>query len=423
VGTGFAQGAALVTTLFTARILGPTHFGELAIINSTMGLLGVFAGLGLGLTSTKYVAELREKDPLRTGLILGLVNRAVLVSGVAIAGSLFLVAPWLAANLQAPGLVLELRTGCLLLLFNEINGVQIGSLAGYEAFSSIARVNTLRGFFGLPVGILGAWAFGLYGAVVATVVVAAVGVTLSHLALEREATRWGIVITTKGARSELSLLWRFSLPAFLGSVVVGPTTWLASAILVNQPGGYAQLGVFNAANQWRTTVMFFPTVVGQAALPILSSLLGGGATRSSRRVLGAAIGASALTAVPIAVVLILVRGFVMALYGPVFAGYGDVLGLVALTIVLLAIQTPVGQVIAASGRMWLGAAINLAWSAVFTVCAVLFISRGYGAFGLAAAYLIAYTFHSSWTFWVGFKVLGVDRKSTVPGGPVSDARI
>lgn len=409
VGTAVAQTAALATALFTARILGPVHFGELAIINSTMGLLGVFAGLGLGLTSTKFVAELRVSDPVRTGLILGLVNRVVLVSGLAIAGSLFVAAPWLAANLQAPDLVLEFRAGCLLLLFNEINGVQIGSLAGYEAFSTIARVNVLRGLFGLPIGVAGAWFFGLRGAVVATVVVAAVGVTLSHLALKKEANRWGISITTRGARSELSVLWRFSLPAFLSSVVVGPAGWMANALLVNQPGGYAQLGVFNAANQWRTTVMFFPSVVGQAALPILSSLLGGGGTRSSRRVLAATIAVSAITAVPIAAVLILARGVVMALYGPVFAGYGDVLGVVAVTIIFLAVQTPVGQIIAASGRMWLGAAMNLAWSVVFVGCAVFFISSGYGALGLAAAYLIAYSVHSLWTFWVGFRVLGVSR--------------
>jgi O-antigen/teichoic acid export membrane protein len=169
--------------------------------------------------------------------------------------------------------------------------------------------------------------------------------------------------------------------------------------------------------------MFFPSVVGQAALPILSSLLGGGGTRSSRRVLAAAIAVSALTAVPIAAVLILARGMVMGLYGPVFAGYGDVLGVVAVTIIFLAVQTPVGQIIAASGRMWLGAAMNLAWSAVFVACAVFFISRGYGALGLAAAYLIAYGVHSLWTFWVGFRVLGLSRLPS-PSKPSSpDAQL
>jgi O-antigen/teichoic acid export membrane protein len=409
VGTAIAQCAALASALFTARILGPVQFGELALINSTMGLLGIFAGLGLGLTSTKYVAEFRVSDPMRTGLILGLVNRLVLLSGLAIAGLLFMAAPWLAANLQAPNLVLELRIGCLLLLFNEINGVQVGSLAGYEAFSTIAQVNVLRGLFGLPIGVAGAWFFGIRGAVVAAVIVAGIGVALSHIALEREATQWGIAITTRGARSELSVLWRFSVPAFLGSVVVGPVSWLATALLVNQPGGYAQLGVFNAANQWRTMIMFFPAVVGQAVLPILSSLLGGGGTRSSRRVLAAAVAVSALTALPIAAVLIVARGIVMALYGPVFAGYGDVLGLVAVTVIFLAIETPVGQIIAASGRMWLGAAMNLGWSVVFLGSAIVFISHGYGALGLAAAYLIAYAVHSLWTFWVGFRILGATR--------------
>jgi O-antigen/teichoic acid export membrane protein len=408
MSTGIAQASTLAVSVVTARILGPVGFGELAIVSSTMGSLGVFAGLGLGLTSTKYVAELRVSDPVRAGLILGLVNRAVLVSGVLIAAVLFVLAPMLAASvLNAPGLTTQLRIGCLLMLFNEINGVQIGSLAGYEAFRPIARVNLVRGLAGLPIGIAGAQLYGVYGAVVAMVMVAAIGMVLSHVALEREARRWGIRITTRGARREVSVLWRFSLPAFLGSVVVGPAGWIGNALLVNQPGGYAQLGLFNAANQWRTMVMFFPTVVGQAALPILSSLAGSADTKSTRRVLLATIAGSAGVAVPIAAVMIAANGLIMGFYGPGFAPHGDILVVVGVTVVMLAIQAPIGQLIAASGRMWLGATMNLAWSAVFIVSALALLALGLGALGLAFAYLVAYSLNSLWTLWFGFNVVRV----------------
>lgn len=84
--------------------------------------------------------------------------------------------------LNAPDLTPQLRIGCLLLFFNEVNGVQIGSLAGYEAFRSIARVNLVRGLAGLPIGIAGARLYGVSGAVVAMVVVAAIGMLAGHLA-------------------------------------------------------------------------------------------------------------------------------------------------------------------------------------------------------------------------------------------------
>ena len=42
------------------------------MIQSTVGMFGVFAGFGLGLTATKHVAEFRQSDPERDGLIIGL---------------------------------------------------------------------------------------------------------------------------------------------------------------------------------------------------------------------------------------------------------------------------------------------------------------------------------------------------------------
>jgi O-antigen/teichoic acid export membrane protein len=398
MGMGVAQACALAMNLVTARLLGVGGYGQLAIVLNTMGLLGIFAGLGLGLTSTKYVAELRSIDPERAGVILGLVNRVVLWSGAAMAAILFLLAPALATGiLNAPQLVLELRIGCLLLFFNEINGVQIGSLAGYEAFRRIAAVNLLRGLAGLPIGVAGAWLFGLRGAVVAAVVAAAIGMALSHVALDREAKRHGIKITTHGMRREASILWHFSLPAFIASAVIGPVGWVGNAMLVNTPGGYGQLGIYNAASQWRTTVTFLPQVLGQAALPILSSLWGSGRGRSTRRVLMMSVATSAVSAIPVAIVLIFASDFIMSLYGPGFAGNGAVLAVVALSVVLLTIQMPVGQMVAATGRMWVGAAMNVAWSAVFIVAVVLFLSHGMGALGFALAGLVAYCAHCIWT--------------------------
>ncbi len=65
------------------------------------------------------------------------------------------------------------------------------------------------------------------------------------------------------SRLEMPILWQFALPAFLASVLVGPVSWIASAILVNQPDGLVQVARFNAANQWRQAVLFVPTVIGR----------------------------------------------------------------------------------------------------------------------------------------------------------------
>jgi O-antigen/teichoic acid export membrane protein len=96
----------------------------------------------------------------------------------------------------------------------------------------------------------------------------------------------------------------------------------------------------------------------------------------------------------------------MALYGPGFASRGTVLRITVITAGLLAIQTPVGNIIVATGRMWLGTLMNLGWASVLLISTRLFLRCGWGADGAAGAYLIAYLVHTIWTFWFAGSVLG-----------------
>ena len=72
IGTLVAQVFGMVVSIITARILGKFGFGEYGIIISTIGTLGTVAGLGLGLTVIKFVAEYKAEQPAKAGQIVGL---------------------------------------------------------------------------------------------------------------------------------------------------------------------------------------------------------------------------------------------------------------------------------------------------------------------------------------------------------------
>ena len=238
VGTVIAQGLGMIASIVTARLLGATGFGEFGMIVSTVGTFGVFAGLGLGLTATKYIAEYHIRDPDTRRPYSGLVTQVAVISSGLISVVLFVIAPWLAAKtLNAPHLVDELRLGCLLLFFNSLNGLQTGALAGFEAFKTITKVNLLRGLLNFPVMIAGVWFFGLIGAVAATVVVAAGGWWLNHRALKKECNRAGVINSYRGAGTELPMLWNFAFPAFLSGVVVGLLSMALQYIARQSTGG------------------------------------------------------------------------------------------------------------------------------------------------------------------------------------------
>jgi O-antigen/teichoic acid export membrane protein len=425
IGAAIAQGLTLLASIITARLLGKVSFGELGMIRSTVGMFGVFAGFGLGLTATKHVAELRTKDPDRAGRIVGLSAMVATVSSGAMCLGVLIIAPTIAARvMRAPHLLGELRIGCALLFVNALNGAQTGVLAGFEAFKTIAKVNLAAGALSFPILVVGVWLWSLPGAIGALAASAGVGWVINHAALRAECRTAGVRVDYRGITRELPVLWRFSVPALLCGSATAPATWVCHAMLVNQPDGYAEMGTYAAAYQWRVALLFLPAAVGRIVVPIQSSLFALGNKRAARRLLGGAMLAAAALSFPLALVLILLSGRVMGLYGASFANGGVVLAIVVSTAALLAVQQPVGQVIVASGRMWTGAAMNLGWAAVLFVACWFLVRAGLGAKGLAMGFLIAYAAHGAWTLGYAMRVLGTrsQQSTRLEGSPDESQR-
>jgi hypothetical protein len=243
--------------------MGPSHYGELGVIQSSVDFFGTFAGFGLSLTATKHIAEFRTKDPQRAGRILALSTATAAVTGVVVAIALFVLAPWLAVHtLAAPQLTSALRIGAALLFFAAITGAQSGALYGFEAFQVSARVQAIVGLLNVPCMIGGYLIGGLQGILWGMVAARMGEWALKHAAVRREARRAQMPIEYRESRRELPVLWKFSLPALLSGALVAPVYWICSAILVNRPNGYAEMGVFNAANQWYGALLFLPVTLG-----------------------------------------------------------------------------------------------------------------------------------------------------------------
>jgi len=167
-GAVISRGLMLCAMVLVARMLGKTVYGELGMIQSTVGMFGIFAGFGLGLTATKHVAEFRQKNPERAGRIIGLSWLVATVTGSLMALGLFIFAPWLAEHtINAPHLAVVLRIAALILFINALNGAQTGALSGFEAFKTIAYINLFVGLISFPILVGGAYFGGLTGAVFA----------------------------------------------------------------------------------------------------------------------------------------------------------------------------------------------------------------------------------------------------------------
>lgn len=389
-----AQGSNLAASVITARLLGREQFGQYGMVQSTVGMLGIFAGLGLGLTATKYVAEFRTRDPKRAGRIIALGGAVAIFSGGLLALSLLAYAPFLAAKtLNAPALAAELRIASVLLFFNAFNGAQTGALAGFEAFRAIARINLARGFVTFPVTVALVLLWRLPGAMWALAITAAVTCLLSQFSLRQHCAALGILPRFSSAWRERRVLWTFSTPAFLSGALVGPVTWAANTMLVNQPGGYAEMGLFSAASQWRTAIGFIPGVMAQFALPLLSNLNGERHVSQYAKTLRWNLLLTAAAATAFALPVAVGAPYIMRLYGRGFEQGSLVLIVSAAVAVIACINSVVGTAILSAGSMWVGLAFNGMWAAVLLTGCHRFIPSRL-SLGLAGSLLAAYLAHT-----------------------------
>jgi O-antigen/teichoic acid export membrane protein len=381
------------------RLLGKEGFGQLGMIRSTVGMLGPLAGLALGLTANRHVAGFRQTDPARAGRVIGLSSLVAAVSSGAVAIALFLGAPALAAetlaakSLEDPALMVRLlQIGCVMLFFEGILGAQMGVLAGFEAFRAIATINLLVGLLSLPVMLVAVWLWALPGAVVALASVPVIGWALSRRALCAEARRAGVPISYSRLSSELRILFRFTLPALLAGVLVGPVQWAASAILVNSSAGYAGLGLFNAANQWQTPIMFFSAKLCSVLLPVLASFSTAHEGRDqSARAVNAAFVVTVTIVLPSTAVLACLSRPIIGLYGPQFAEALPIFSAVIFIAAARALGNVASTTITSRGAMWVGFAINVSWGVLLLGLVHSWVDRGVTAFANAMAVSYAAT--------------------------------
>jgi O-antigen/teichoic acid export membrane protein len=325
-------------------------FGELGIINSTIGMVGVFAGFGLGMTATKYIAEFRDRDKERTGRILGLSQVTAISFGSIMALVLLIAAPIISVKfLNAPHLVNELRLGCVLLLLNALAGAQNGALAGFESFRIIAKISFIRGTLNFPFMLAGVWLYGLKGVISAMIIVTGIGCILNQNALVKRAAKSGIRVIYHNIRNEIKILTDFSLPAFFSNMMAGPIIWISHTFLVNQPNGYAEMGVFNAANQLKMFIAYIPSIMNQISLPLLSNMYGKNNFSAFFKLLRSNLLIVFCMTSFATVIISLCSPQIMSIYGTGFADSYPVLIILSISTVFNVTGGVIGQAIASTG--------------------------------------------------------------------------
>ncbi|MEK8088974.1 oligosaccharide flippase family protein [Thermithiobacillus plumbiphilus] len=398
LGTVVYRGAVLISSILIAKIIGQVEFGKLGAIQTTVNMLGLLAGLGLGQTATRYVARCRTSDPFKAGRVIAMTELLAYAMAMLISSALYMGAPWIAKyTLAEPDLADLLRIGAVLLFFSVLSGAQTGAIAGFEAFHLVARINFISAIITVPAVLIGTLVDGVSGAVWGMSLSQMVNWIMTNAALRKEIRRLEFPLIFSGCFKEIHILKNFSFPALLANMVVGIAVWGGTALLVNQTNGYAEMGLFNAANQWRNLILFIPGIIMQVSLPILSAAVSSRDDNDYQKALTLTQSMMVIVSFPVATALMFLSGPILKMYGSGFVAGSYIFIGAIFTGLVQCIGAATGPAIEARGVMWFGFFLNLSWAAMFLLLATMTVST-WGGEALAFAMALSYVILTVWGF-------------------------
>ncbi len=382
-----SQPLALLTTIATARLLGIDGFGQFSITRSTVLMLGVFAGTGLGIAATRHVAEFCHSNPERAGRIASL-----LITLGAIFGSLGFLLTYLFSSkisylIHDETISALLTFASPLILLNILNGIYIGILSGLEKYKQILIIGVIEGFCMIAFVTVGAYIYQGIGAVIGMVVSAFISLIFRYFIVRYECIKMNIQLNISGIHLEARLLTRVALPAVLIAASIQPFEWIGRVLISNGGANIGEVGVFSVVHSWAQFMTVVPAQVTVPSMAILASLYASKDYINFRKLVLSSFKVVGILSIVLAFPLVILSEWILNLYGPEF-----IVGVPALRVMLLAysvtvVSMVITEALVASDRVWLHASQKFLWGGVMITFA--YFLTPMGSIGLAISYASA----------------------------------
>ena len=393
----------MVRTKFVAILLGPSGVGLVGLYQSAIGLVGTVAGLGIGQSGVREVAEAHgshnEEKIARTVKVL---RRACWVTGVlgwlltaALAWPLSLWAFKSGDRAWAIGIL-----GFTLLL-GSISGGQTALIQGLRHIGDLARLNVLSVIAGTVVSIaLYSW-LGEKGIVPALLLLAAVNLGFSWWFARRIRVA-EVTVTWRETRGESRRLISLGLAFMWSGLLTAGVAMTAQSLIFRTLGSDAN-GIYQAA--WGLSGIFAGFILNAMGADFYPRLTAVAHDNDHvNRLVNEQTEIGLLLALPgLLGTLVFAPWIIRIFYTARFDQAADLLPLFVLGIFGRVISWPLGFIQLAKGASRWFAATETAVNALHIVLIWLGL-RWFGLPGVALAFAILYASHTLGTRWVATRL-------------------
>lgn len=345
LGNGGGYGLLLLAGIIIARMLGKDLYGEYGFIKTTMFQFAAFATLGLGYTSTKFIAQHKTDTPAYLQSITKATISITTVISITTAILLFCFARPLATYLNEPTLTSSFRWLSAIIVFRAVNTTQFGIISGFGQFKSIAIINISVGCFLLAASVPMTYFFGLKGSLAVLAVSQILCVALSQIALKK-------IAKTLPHQIEKPFVWeitKFSIPVALQELTYALTRWLGF-LIITKWSSMGEVGLFTAAELWFSVALMVPSMLYNVMLSHLSSSIHD--VQKQGREINMMLAVNFVcTFIPFVVVFIL-SPWICSFYGSTFEKLDTVIRIFVFASIFTCCSNVLASELIALGRTW-----------------------------------------------------------------------
>ncbi|HTW11298.1 MAG TPA: flippase, partial [Solirubrobacteraceae bacterium] len=363
---------SVVTVSLTVRTLAPAGYGVYNGMAAYVALFGVLTDLGF----TTAAMQRMSADPAHESEWLG---------ALAGARGLFSLAATAVCAATIPLLLSNAHHGHLVGWIMAVSILSTAPNALMTVFQSRLRsglalsFSVLQSFVWLAIVIVLAI---VHGSVVAFAA-AQVSVIMMIALLQVGVTRRYAQIAWRAGRSRWRPLMKVALPLGISGVLIAVYYQIDSVLLLQLAGPH-EAGIYGAAYNFLSPLMFLPAAIMSSFFPVLSAVYASDPDRARRlvQVCGDIMGVIGLPI--LAVTIALSHQIIGLLYGPGFGRSASLLPILMIAFVSICFGTLAGFLAPLLGLQW-RLAIYSGLGALANVALNLVLIPSYGAFGSAWA--------------------------------------
>lgn len=390
-GTAIGKFFILISGILCARILGDYEYGELGIIRSTIAMFIVVGSAGISVTACKYISQYRANNEIENITSITNITRLfALIFGLIITIIVFASSNYIATNtFKTPELSTDLKWGGILLFFSIFNAYQNGVLSGFENFKAIGLNTLISGIFEFFFIVAGAYFYSVSGAIVGYGISFVILSILNSQSIYRSFCKNNLPHRSSFiVKSHITLLWKFALPAALNAIIVTGAFWCIKTMLINSTG-FGDLGIYEAADQWKVIMLYIPSALSTILLPILSNVSSEG--QSTKKLIKYNLIINTCISFVLAGIILVLSNIIMGFYGVGFENPYPLI-LLAISTIFTTIALVTTTAMTSQAKIWQNFVFQIIWGIILIVTAYYLLKFGLGATGLALAILIAYFF-------------------------------